>query len=168
MLGPGEQTAALCTVGWVLDLHGARNVEITRRDDRLVVAWENPSGGTMNGSYGAADLVLLDEQRDALAGRTPPGASWTARLRTLGQELADARAEVMLVAEGQNEERNGLEVVATTAHRSWSRWYPMDQLEALTAPEPEPVADAPHHWWHFWGRSPKAMPRTPSLGRVHP
>jgi hypothetical protein len=167
MLGPAEQTAALCTVGWVLDLHGARNVEITRRDDRLVVAWENPSGGTMNGSYGATDLVFLDEQRCALAGRALQGATWTARLHALGQELADARAEIMLVAEGQNEERNGLEVVATTAHRSWSRWYAMDQLEVPAAPGQDSVAHVPHHWWHFWARSPKAMPRTPSLGRAH-
>jgi hypothetical protein len=127
----GRGPELLRTLGWVLDLHGADNIEILRVEDRFTVSWENPSGSISNKDYDDAELahmaVVMRQIRRAV-----PSGEWAERLRTLGQELEDSHADLTIAVQGERYGFLGLQVSARAPTREVNRWFPMVELRVLS------------------------------------
>ena len=78
----------LRSLGWVMDLHGARHVEVASQGAGLAASWQNPAGAVQAVVYDETDLVQISAHLREMRAYD----SVEPLIAQIGQDVADTRA----------------------------------------------------------------------------
>jgi len=127
---PTNHADVLRAVGQVLEGEGPGEVEILRQGDGLFGWWRAPDRSRRHRGYTGPELERLREEGRRWRGSPgrDPSEGLAEQLRTIGQELDHAGADVVAIAQ----DPEGFFIVGLAGNRAVSRYYLIGEILSLS------------------------------------